>query len=141
MILEIEKGLETVIIRTTADRCALSEVCGYIDQFMQEFEADLNFAPTIIARELVSNAIQHGSPVGEENQIIVEVKSVGTNSFRITVEDEGRGFDYTNLDTQLTDDPRKIKDRGLSLITALSDRLEFNEKGNRITAFFNVNGV
>ena len=43
------------------------------------------------------------------------------------------GFDYGKLRMLPQADPRRIGKRGFILIKALSDKIEFNEIGNRIT--------
>lgn len=55
---------------------------------------------------------------------------------KTSVEDEGEGFDYTDLDLSIPEDPRKIKRRGLILINACSEKIEFNRPGNLVTAIW-----
>ena len=97
--------------------------------------------PSVVFWELLTNAILHGSPNGEEGQngsngqVVALVEHMADRQFKVVVEDSGEGFDYQSLDMMLPEDPRQIKKRGYILINALADRLEFNERGNRITAF------
>lgn len=88
----------------------------------------------IVLRELLMNAIVHGNRRDPYQHVYVDVETYGEGVFRITVEDEGRGFDYEELDLTLPETASRIRERGYKLINAFSERLEFNEEGNKITA-------
>jgi anti-sigma regulatory factor (Ser/Thr protein kinase) len=53
----------------------------------------------------------------------------------VTVEDEGPGFNYGAVRMSLPDDPRRLQNRGYVLIKSLSEKLEFNDRGNCVTAY------
>ena len=60
----------------------------------------------------------------------------GADWMRVTVQDEGPGFDPTTLPDPT--DPanlERVSGRGLLLIQTFMDKVEFNEQGNRITLF------
>jgi len=88
-----------------------------------------------VLRELLVNAITHGNRDIPNGVVICSIEEVDPFRFKIAVEDQGEGFDYADLDTALPENPRRLGDRGYKLINALSDTLQFNEKGNRITAY------
>lgn len=89
---------------------------------------------TIVLRELLVNAVEHGNQRDAGRKVIGSVERLGASRYHIVVEDEGIGFDYHGLDMTLPEDPKHVQDRGYTLINALTDQLEFNEKGNRIMA-------
>ena len=61
------------------------------------------------------------------------------NQFRVTVNDEGDGFDYTNIpDPTLPDNIDKIAGRGLYLMKTLSNELIFENNGASVTLVFNL---
>ena len=70
-----------------------------------------------------------------DRRIKVEA-SFGTDWMRVSVHDEGPGFDPTSLPDPT--DPanlERVSGRGLLLIQTFMDKVEFNEQGNRITLF------
>ncbi|MBP8130212.1 MAG: ATP-binding protein [Candidatus Hydrogenedentes bacterium] len=89
----------------------------------------------IVLRELLTNAVVHGNRRDPYQRVYIDVEKHSDRMFRITVEDEGDGFDYRELDLTLPDVLTHIKERGYKLINAFSERLEFNQEGNKITAY------
>ena len=61
--------------------------------------------------------------------IKVEVKNEGLS---LSVTDQGKGFDWRKSQAS-TNDQTSLHGRGLSIIKAATDRVEFNEAGNSIT--------
>ena len=101
-------------------------------------EASLEF--NIILRELLINAIEHGNLGISERQVLVAVMALGRGRFRITVKDEGKGFDHRHLNLKIPDDPRRVRGRGLSLVHELSEEIEFNEQGNKVSVVIRIDG-
>ena len=58
--------------------------------------------------------------------------------YRIEVEDEGEGFDTTLVAAATMDDPGRERQRGYAIINAMTELVEFNEKGNVVTAYVAV---
>ncbi len=105
-------------------------------RFLQKRGAPEGAATMVILRELISNAIEHGNKNAAENGVYARVEHLGESHFAVTVQDKGEGFDYRRVAKgPLPEDPRKVRHRGYFLIRSLSDQIEFNEKGNRITAY------
>jgi serine/threonine-protein kinase RsbW len=79
--------------------------------------------------EACSNAIRHGSPMGEENSINIRLL---TNSQYIVTEvtDEGTGFDPLSLPPKDVSTPGGL---GIPLMKALSDNVEFEKNGHGMT--------
>ena len=90
----------------------------------------------IVVRELLINAIEHGNLNIKEKQIVCFIECIAGDIFRITVQDEGDGFQYRDLDMKIPDDPQQIRSRGYSLINEFCEQIEFNEKGNRVSVLF-----
>ena len=92
---------------------------------------------SILLREMLMNAIQHGNKSSINRKVWCRIVHLCQNRFKITVEDQGDGFDYRKINRKIPDHPEEIKARGYILIHALSDRVEFNTRGNRITIYYN----
>lgn len=93
---------------------------------------------SLVLRELLINAIQHGNRGEAVRSVECSLERVGADGVKIVVEDEGNGFDAGSLDFSVPEDPQHIQKRGLTVVNALADRLEFNTKGNRVTAYLSM---
>lgn len=88
--------------------------------------------------EAVANAIQHGSGEVPERSVRV-VAAFGEEEVRVTVEDEGRGFDPGAVaDPTRPENRDRATGRGLFLIRSLMDEVHFNETGNAITMVYRL---
>lgn len=111
--------------------------CGVADELSL-------FYIKVIINELLLNAIIHGNNGQNEKSVVITVNMEENKSIHIEVEDEGNGYNY-RLMLEDTDDscPCEICDcqetgRGLMIIKKLSERITFNESGNKITVILSV---
>lgn len=88
--------------------------------------------------EAVNNAILSGNKQDVSKRVTV-IAEKEDDRFRVTVTDEGEGFDYTNIpDPTLPDNIDKIAGRGLYLMKTLSDEIIFENNGATVTLVFNL---
>ena len=100
-----------------------------------------------VLNEVISNAVEHGNQE-DSNKIIHIRATLYEDRLLFEIEDEGEGFDIEQVP-----DPTSIVERliagekdipelnsrerpggwGLYMIKAMADKLEFNEKGNKVT--------
>lgn len=116
--------------------CYVTDVLSMSKKYMARFdisEADMKKIETLL-RELIMNALVHGNTNIEEKSICSSIEYYGWDLVKITVLDEGVGFNYSTVKENFV----SSKNGGYGLINELSGHLEFNDKGNRVTAFFNV---
>ncbi|OGV45286.1 MAG: hypothetical protein A2017_08770 [Lentisphaerae bacterium GWF2_44_16] len=92
----------------------------------------------LIIRETMINAIEHGNKNIAALLVQCSIEQLNARRFKISVTDEGEGFDYRNINLAIPEDPLKIRHRGLPLVNALADSMEFNEKGNEVSAYFTI---
>ncbi|MFW6353153.1 MAG: ATP-binding protein, partial [Verrucomicrobiota bacterium] len=91
------------------------------------------FAVKLAIEEAVINAIKHGNQLDTTKKVNVEFV-IDEDKVTISVADEGEGFDPDSVP-----DPREDGNiasdygRGLLLIRAYMDSVEFNDKGNKVT--------
>ena len=118
--------------------CQKEEISNIIARLKKEIEninhniQDLNFKVEMTAREMLANAIEHGCQSAEE-KIKIKLKT-SPSKVSLIVIDPGNGFDWENADFTI---PLLEEDgRGLGMIEKAADEIEFNEKGNCITAYF-----
>lgn len=80
----------------------------------------------VILNEVVTNAIE-ASP---ENATITTQWALDDVEVRLTVEDDGPGFRYHRAEPV---GPEAVRGRGLTIVEALSDRIQVQNDGNRTT--------
>ena len=111
-----------------------------LGDFLETFDADeIIFARSgAVLREMLTNAIRHGNQSDSEKSIHVHITCLKNSVLCLSVEDEGEGFDISLLNTSAPPSSDKNRKRGLYLIRSLSDRVEFNTRGNAITAYLST---
>lgn len=88
--------------------------------------------------EAVNNAIRHGNCCEEAKQVRVAIKQK-KNDLTLLVSDEGTGFDYDNLPDPLApENIEKDGGRGIFLMRALSDDINFRNNGSTIEMKFRL---
>lgn len=132
--LDVETGERQLSFRIPSATEYAEQVLDQCEQFARQFGMASASEPVVVLQELLANAIEHGNKKRLDGVIQVKIVFLGDRQFNLMVEDEGDGFDYAELDMRLPEDPRRAKKRGYALIRALSHHLEFNERGNRVTA-------
>lgn len=90
--------------------------------------------------EALANAILYGS--GEDpNRSVRVAAEFGETEVRVTVEDEGEGFDPEAVaDPTEPGNRDEPHGRGLFLIRSLMDEVSFNERGNAVTLVLRFDG-
>lgn len=90
------------------------------------------FAVRLAIEEALNNAIRHGNGLDPEKtaELVYEVTDERVD---IRISDEGPGFDYKDVpDPTLDENLDKPTGRGLMLMNAYMDTVEFNDKGNEV---------
>jgi serine/threonine-protein kinase RsbW len=83
--------------------------------------------------EAFVNAVKHGNKFDHKKNIRI-IADISKDEARFTVEDEGEGFDVTNIPDPL--DPEnlfKTSGRGVLFIYNIMDEVQYNDRGNRLT--------
>lgn len=86
----------------------------------------------LCVEEVVRNAITHGNNNDKGLKVLVSYWLEG-DSLIIEIEDEGRGFDLGEVpDPTIEENIMKGSGRGVYLVRKLMDKMEFNDKGNKV---------
>ena len=115
-----------------------------IDKFCSKIKAEMAdkglskfiFTVEILLREALNNAVLHGSKEDLSKEILSRV-TLATNTICLIIEDVGDGFDWKQ-DRAKEIDEEKTTGRGLSIYSLYADRVNFNEKGNRVELIINT---
>jgi anti-anti-sigma factor len=92
----------------------------------------------LVLRELLINAIEHGNKSRADKQVACAIAMRPNAVFKITVSDQGEGFDHKALDMSIPKDSKQIRNRGYAIINAFSKKIEFNDAGNQVSAYVKV---
>lgn len=91
--------------------------CGFDDETL--------FNIKVAVAEAIANAVEHGSPKGNQNNIYTSCKC-SENDFVIEIRDEG----CFELNDQRVDEDLSIRGRGILLMLSLMDKVTFDETPN-----------
>lgn len=114
--------------------------CDVQQQIMAEVDKhgyceSARFAIMLALEEAIVNAIKHGNQFDIRKSVYIEA-DVTAQSTRITVEDEGPGFDRCSVpDPRARENLEKCSGRGILLIEAYMTRVEWTNKGKRLTMY------
>jgi anti-sigma regulatory factor (Ser/Thr protein kinase) len=138
MFLRSEEG-NTIVYKISSEMHHIDSVVGHCKEDLSRFNIvsdDSEFK--VIVRELLNNAVRHGNHEIIEKTVTCSIEYLGARQFKIAVEDQGSGFNYRNINMDLPENSDLIKRKGYALINAFSKRIEFNEKGNRISVYTEI---
>jgi serine/threonine-protein kinase RsbW len=114
---------------------------SFIDNAKESFEINDDIYGNIMisVTECISNAIIHGNQNNKEKLVHLEL-SVENNILRFIIEDEGKGFDQSELkDPTAPENIEKTGGRGIFLIKHLSDDVKFEDNGKKTILSFYMN--
>jgi len=112
----------------------LEKVEKFINEILKEYDLDEKYFNRIYVcvSEAVLNSIKHGNKNDKNKTVSIGI-NCNMNEINVLVEDEGKGFNINKLkDPTLRRNLKKESGRGIFIIKNLCDKLEYNEKGNRI---------
>jgi len=109
-------------------------VCHLIMSILEDsgFGKEDVFAVHLALQEAFINAVRHGNQMDPDKEVKIEYL-VDSEKFEISVTDEGDGFDPEAVpDPRCEENLYKPNGRGLLLMRAYMDVVEYNEKGNGV---------
>lgn len=123
--------------------CACENIRSILNNIQNHvvLNSDQYFDVRIILSELLQNAIKHGNESESNKKIYMRVYLNGKNVLKITVRDQGGGFNaYKTLHDEKCRQICDVQDlmecgRGLQIVKSLCDQMNFNRRGNCITVF------
>ena len=127
-------------IKIPSDMSNLYRVERLIERIAEELyiKDDLYGNISVCLVEAVSNSIQHGN-LYDVTKIVLLEYNFHDKVLEFSITDEGTGFNlYTVPDPTLPENIENIKGRGIFLITHLSDKIYFEDKGAKLTISFNM---
>ena len=105
-----------------------------------EYARRLNLNFRVGLTEALSNAMLYGNNSDPEKSVRVEV-AIKLEEVSVRVTDQGVGFDPTTVpDPTLPANISKSGGRGIFLMKALMDEVQFNDRGNSVTLVLRFEG-
>ena len=96
------------------------------------FGEEATFALRIALEEAMVNAIKHGNGLDPGKKVRIESKITAKRA-EVVIEDEGPGFDRTNIPDPTHDDNlHKPSGRGILLIEAYMDTAQWSKGGRKL---------
>jgi len=87
----------------------------------------------LCVEEAILNAIEHGNKYNKKLTVDVSF-AIYEKKIEVSIEDKGKGFSHVILPDPTSDDNvLRAHGRGVYIIHKLMDKVEYNEKGNKIT--------
>ncbi|RPD49292.1 MULTISPECIES: ATP-binding protein [Hymenobacter] len=111
---------------------------SFIDNSKDTFhiEDDIYGNIMVAVTEAVNNAIRHGNKFDKDKNVFLSL-FVDQDRVKFEIEDEGTGFDYTNLiDPTAPENLENPGGRGIFLIRHLADEVEFTKDGRNVQLTF-----
>lgn len=128
-------------LRIPSDFRYLNDVQNFVDETLALCDlgvAKSNFVSLGVC-ESVSNAIGHGNNFDQQKYVTVSAE-LTHEALLFEIQDEGAGFDYTNLpDPTISKNVKKEGGRGLYIIHNIVDEVTFKNNGSSIQLKFNIN--
>jgi len=122
----------SIVVESTPS--AIVEGCRWLLSKLEanDFSQDDIFAIHLSLQEAFLNAVRHGNKMDPEKEVQIDY-SVDLDRVEISMADEGDGFNPGAIpDPRYGENLYKAGGRGLFLIRAYMDVVEFNEQGNRV---------
>ena len=92
------------------------------------------FAVELVAREMLNNAILHGNRQSPNKQVGFCL-TIGRRWIRMTISDQGPGYDWRQLQRALAD-PEATCGRGITIARLYAHKVRFGDQGRRIEVWF-----
>jgi serine/threonine-protein kinase RsbW len=134
---------QELILELPNDIRSIEHAVEYVTQHCSgcsDYARRLNLNFRVGLTEALSNAMLYGNCCDPEKRVRVEV-TVKTKKVSVRVTDQGVGFDPTAVpDPTLPDNITKSGGRGIFLMKALMDEVQFNDRGNSVTLVLRFEG-
>ena len=135
----VNESKDCIDFKFSSEMKLVDRVANEVGAFLAEDgQGDFSGFRTVL-RELLINAVEHGNGKVSALTVRCAVQHCCESLYKICVEDEGAGFDWSKIDRSLPAGPGGTRKRGLPLVNTFADKLEFNEKGNAVTAWITIN--
>lgn len=137
-VLDVMRTDKAIEFTFSSDTTLVDRVVPQACKHLREYGMTNTDQFKLVLRELLLNAIEHGNHNDLHKSVACRIEKMRGALVEISVEDQGDGFAYQDLDLSMPDDPAQVRQRGFALINAHCDAIQFNDSGNQVTAFIRM---
>ena len=123
--------MKTIVKEITSTRHNIKEVEDILMIVNEEFKLPVEEYNKlmIVVTEVVMNAIVHGNKL-DSSKLVKLTVNYNDKEMKIKINDEGNGFDFTNLPDPTTEENLlKNTGRGIFIVKSLIDDVEYKNTG------------
>jgi serine/threonine-protein kinase RsbW len=135
---------QTKELKISSTLMNLSEIEKFVEEICDLYYLnDSYFGNILVAvEEAVKNAIIHGNKSDINKTVIITYHS-SSRGLTFRIEDEGEGFDYSNVPNLLECDEVDVAKigKGIFLIRSLADDVSYNDIGNCVEITFDISSM
>jgi len=110
----------------------IGSMTGYVENFDQGYGMN---GLTIVARELLVNAVEHGNKGDKQLEIGAVLERIGIGRYRLAITDQGEGLAPERLSEPLPLESTTLRSRGLALANVHADEIISDPTKKTVTAF------
>jgi serine/threonine-protein kinase RsbW len=132
---------EQIILKS--QKSELHKVVAFVENICDQHNIYNNYYGNIVTAitEAFLNAVEHGNKNIPEKDIKLSF-DVESDGFMFCISDQGDGFDIQNInDPTDINSEDTIHGRGIFLINALSDKVEFKNEGTQVCMKFLISSI
>lgn len=131
-------------IKLASDLAELPKLEGFIELICDQYNVYSSYFGNILmsVTEAFENAVSHGNKNMSNKEVIVEFENT-PKGLLFSVSDEGEGFDLDKIENPLDaeTEEKSQKGRGIFLINALSDKVDFEQNGTTVKMLFTISNI
>jgi serine/threonine-protein kinase RsbW len=129
-------------ISITSELNNINIIERFVEEICDEYSINNNYFANImlVITEAVRNSIIHGNKLDPRKKVRLSFRSKPFGLLFV-VEDEGSGFDHSNLPDPTELEESDVKGTGLYLIRSLSDEVTFKDNGRVIEIAFKIASI
>lgn len=131
---------EVVLLKIKSRLENIAKVESMIESFRVQYAInDEQYGNMLLASvEAVTNAIEHGNNLDEKKEVAIEARKCASD-FRLSIKDQGNGFNPDRLPDPTAPDLREQPDgRGVFLMRKLADEVCFSDGGRCVEMRFQL---
>ena len=131
-LFEVDVSKTRLEIRFSSDLKQIDRVCTRTDAFLNtlpQIRKPHLFSIHLVIREGLTNAVRHGNKNDPEKAVYLSIDAASKRHLRLTIKDEGDGFDWRNVTAKSVDEAVE-SGRGIPIMEAYFTRYGYNRKGN-----------
>ncbi|MDY0084149.1 MAG: ATP-binding protein [Ignavibacteriaceae bacterium] len=131
-------NFEILIIKSAESE--LTKVDNFLKNIFTKYSLSPNYFNKVLlcVSEAIINSIQHGNKRDFDKNVVIKVNAE-TECINIQIKDQGDGFDLKRIsDPTKIENIKKESGRGLLIMRALCDSVEYQDGGNCICLKFQL---